>query len=135
MKKVYEAPVVHLEQFVANEYIAACDSGTVYKFTCDAGGGERGDVFTSTGENLTRGSRKYYHACNQTHEASTQDDFIEGTLVFNGGNDQTGGYVGMWPFGHYEDYESTPVIIWTDGGTNVHCTTELDMENWKTDKS
>lgn len=40
MKRVYEAPAVSLEQFAANEYIAACgDTGTVYKFVCDAGGG------------------------------------------------------------------------------------------------
>lgn len=131
MKKVYEAPVVHLEQFVANEYIAACDSGTVYKFTCDAGGGEHGDVFTSDGTNLTQGILNYYHACSETHEASTQDDFIAGTLVLNDGNDQKT----YWTLEGKREYESIPVIIWTDGGTNVHCTTELDMENWKTDKS
>ena len=39
----YVKPTMEGEVFAANEYIAACgDSGTVYKFTCDAGRGESG---------------------------------------------------------------------------------------------
>ena len=31
-------PVVEVQEFAANEYVAACgDSGKVYKFVCDAG--------------------------------------------------------------------------------------------------
>ena len=29
----------------------------------------------------------------------------------------------------------TPVVIWTNNGTNVHCTTNLNMKEWATAKS
>ena len=39
MKRVWCRPQTVVQKFEANEYVAACgDSGTVYKFTCDAGG-------------------------------------------------------------------------------------------------
>lgn len=38
MKKEWTEPVVEVQEFAANEYVAACgDSGKVYKFVCDAG--------------------------------------------------------------------------------------------------
>lgn len=38
MKKEWMEPVVEVQEFAANEYVAACgDSGKVYKFVCDAG--------------------------------------------------------------------------------------------------
>ena len=38
MRKEWMEPVIEVQEFVANEYVAACgDSGTVYKFKCDAG--------------------------------------------------------------------------------------------------
>ncbi|MDO4312491.1 MAG: hypothetical protein Q4C52_05350, partial [Eubacteriales bacterium] len=127
MKKEYVTPRMVGERFLPNEYVAACgDSGTVYKFECNAGGGTRGDVFTKDGRNLTEDSwmvTNYYHACGTTHEAESNDDFIEGYFFANGGNDKTQGY------------KAIPVIIWTDGGTDVHCTTNLDMSTWETAKS
>ena len=37
MKKEWMEPVVEVQEFAANEYVAACgDSGKVYKFVCDA---------------------------------------------------------------------------------------------------
>ena len=45
-KNVWVQPQTVVQQFVANEAVSACgDSGTVYKFTCDAGGGESGTVY------------------------------------------------------------------------------------------
>ena len=39
MKRRYERPSAYIEEFTPNEYVAACgDSGTIYKFTCTAGG-------------------------------------------------------------------------------------------------
>lgn len=135
-KVLWKRPVTLVQKFEANEYVAACgDSGVVYNFKCTAGGGIHGDVYTADGRNLTEGRSRYYHACSATHSAPTTDDFIEGTLVFNGGNDRAGRYIGIWPFGHYAEYDSVPVIIWTDGGRNVHCTTDLDMDHWETAKS
>lgn len=133
MKKVYEHPQVIVEEFAPNEYIAACGSGIVYKFKCDAGGGARGDVYTNAGKNLTSGERRYYHACSKTHEADTKDEFISGYYIQNGGNDKTQYYDG-WKR-KWVDYSRTPVIIWTDHGTNVHCTTDLNQKNWETAKS
>ena len=141
MKKEWIRPLTEVQLFVANEYVAACgDENKVYNFVCDAGGGTHGDVyqetngldglqtrttwvdgdgffgghFVSADTNLTPGS-KYYHACGKTHEASTTDDFVNGYYV--------------------ADRQTTPVIIWTNGGTNVHCTTNLDMSSWTTAKS
>ena len=31
--------------------------------------------------------------------------------------------------------EKIPVIIWTNHGTDVHCTTNLDRDSWETTKS
>ena len=38
MRKEWMEPVIEVQEFVANEYVAACESGMVYKFTCDAHG-------------------------------------------------------------------------------------------------
>ena len=131
--RVWKRPLTEVQKFEANEYVAAChDWNTVYKFKCDAGGGASGDVYTDDGTNLTEGRTRYYHACDATHEASTQDDFIRGYYIQNGGNDKTG----YWTlFGGWQEYPKTSVIIWTDGGTDVHCTTNLNQDSWETAKS
>lgn len=49
MKKRYKRPSAYIEEFTPNEYVAACgDSGKVYKFRCDAGGGYHGNVWLET---------------------------------------------------------------------------------------
>ena len=46
MKRRYERPSAYIEEFTPNEYVAACgDSGTVYMFRCDAGGGYSGGLW------------------------------------------------------------------------------------------
>lgn len=131
--KSYKKPVLNVECFTPNEFVAAChDWNTVYKFTCDAGGGARGDVYTDAGQNLTSGKRDYYYACGTTHEASTQDQFISGYYIKNGGNDKTG----YWDWFQWKEYEKIPVIIWRGpDGDNVHCTTNLDQDSWEEAKS
>lgn len=129
----YKKPVLNVEQFTANEFIAACgDKKTVYKFKCDANSNgwfsEGGSVYQETngvdglqvdplsvfGTGDTRlGS---YHPCNETHEASTTDEFVEGYL---------------YGFPH-----TTKVIIWKgNDGKNIHCTKNLDINTWETSKS
>ena len=132
-RRTWTRPLTEVQKFEANEYVAAChDWNTVYKFKCDAGGGAWGDVYTDDGTNLTQGKLHYYHACDATHEASTQDEFIRGYYIQNEGNDETR----YWTlFGGWKDYPKTSVIIWTDGGTDVHCTTNLDQDSWETAKS
>lgn len=136
MKKSYESPKAYVEEFTPNEYVAACgESGTTYKFTCDAGGGESGTVYLETngqeGLQTGRGGDQYlsgYHACGTTHEAESTDDFLKGYFV-------TEKYVGWWPMGHYET-KTENVIVWRGPqNNNTHCTTKLNMDDWETAKS
>ena len=136
-KRTYVKPVLSGEEFVPQNYIAACgDSGTVYKFTCDAGdknlfrypyavyeGTYSGSAIKNNrGEWINHGGkyRENYHACGSTHEAPSDDEFINGFM-----DDERTPNV----------FEGTPVIIWTEGGNDTHCTTNLDMKNWETVKS
>lgn len=128
-KKVWENPLTMVQQFVPNEYVAACgDENKVYLFTCDAGwtGLTGSEVYTNgsdgemgTSDDVLLGT---YGKCGKTHEASTTDDFESGYLVKN--------ILGV-PVG-----ERQPVIIWRgENGKNIHCTTNLDMKTWETAKS
>lgn len=128
MRKRYERPSAYIEEFTPNEYVAACgESGIVYKFECNAG--EKNKKYNVYYYNK-QGYKKYltneqwfynnnYHPCGKTHEAKENTGFISGFI-----DDQS-----TW-----ED-EKTPVVIWTDNGTNVHCTRNLDMSKWETTKS
>ena len=140
-KNVWVQPQTVVQQFVANEYVAACTPGhEVYKFVCDAGNGQKGDVFVN-GENLTENSfpifgRSYFHSCGETHEAPVKDEFVRGTLVLNNGNDQLEYWDPSWgDLGNYTPYPTIEVFVWTAGGTNVHCTTNLDVINQEPTKS
>ena len=141
MKKAFDMPKIVVEQFVPNEYVAACgDENKVYKFVCNAGdvnGSYR--VMTNGANGVADGFPGYpnfgddeelttgiifgssYHPCGETHEAPYLDDFINGYIV---------------PKGELNYAENrTPVIIWTNNGTNIHCTTDLDINSWTTAKS
>lgn len=124
-KRVWTAPQATVEQFVANEYVAACNTTkTYYEFTCDAGGGTRGGVYEETNgknglqisnNNGTRADRmissRYnsFHACDAYHYAESMDDFIQNCYYRNA---TTG--------------EVLNVIVWRgEDGDNVHCTTQL----------
>lgn len=128
-KKAYVKPSLESETFVPQTYIAACgDSGVVYKFKCDAGYlfGSGGHVWQENEKQSglqTSGPNKdidlgYYHPCSETHEASVTDDFVKGYLT---------GYLLPFP---------KEVIIWKgEHNDNVHCTTNLNMDEWETAKS
>ena len=133
----YVKPMMDSEVFAANEYFSACgDSGVVYKFKCDAGGGVSGNVYVES--NGVEGlqihgewvgglgghwqeadySLRGYHACEITHEADSDDDFLNGYYVPYGSNNVT------------------KVIIWRGpDNNNVHCTINLDQNSWETAKS
>ena len=125
MKKEWMEPVVEVQEFAANEYVAACgDSGKVYKFVCDAGrlslvGSEMCITDSSWGGWGSQAQFSGYHPCNKTHEAESDSGFISGFI-----DDQS-----------TRNDEATPVVIWTENGTNVHCTTRLDINTWETAKS
>ena len=125
MKRRYERPSAYIEEFTPNEYVAACgDHGKVYKFECNAGdkdkqynvyyivNGQR--KYLTKRENLT-----YYYPCKATHEAGEDTGFINGFI-----DDQS-----------TPEDEMEKVVIWTDNGRHVHCTTKLDMSEWQTAKS
>lgn len=131
MKMAYEKPMMDVEVFVANEYVAACgDSGKTYLFECNAGDGVSGDVWLETNNQpgLQRGGffgdtkltsvLRKYHACNIKHEASSMDQFQNGYYVPSG------------------ESTATDVIVWQGSdGDNIHCTTKLDINSWETAKS
>lgn len=130
MRKTWEEPRILVQEFVANEYVAACgDSGKVYNFECNAPGGwlyyyPNGDG-TIDGKYTGTGSASYigwsYHPCGETHEASITNDFYDGFVDYNYN-------------GRCDDGEG--VIVWRgQSGRNGHATKNLDMTTWETAKS
>lgn len=129
-KKKYVRPIMVGERFVADEYIAACgDSGTTYKFVCNAskqyGFFDGGDVYLETNrrEGLQEGEDEYlgpYIQCSEPHIAESTDDFFDGYFV---------------PYGII-DNRVRQVVIWRgENNDNIHCTTTLDKSDWETAKS
>lgn len=134
MKKAWTRPLTTVQQFDANEAISACgDSGTVYKFVCDAGGGRSGAVYLETNgvAGLQQDEDNYlsdYHACGTSHNANSADNFKDGYYV---------PYVSTGIFSGYYDFSNAQkVIVWRGPqNNNTHCTTNLDMSTWATAKS
>ena len=137
--KSYKKPVLNVERFTPNEFVAACgDSGVVYKFKCDAGDGVYGSVYQETngrpglqtsGWNADDMIAKYdrgwfgkeygFHACGTTHEAESDSGFYDGYYCAEGNT-----------------RNPVSVIIWKgEHNDNVHCTTNLDKNSWETAKS
>lgn len=134
-KRVWAKPEMQEFAFAANQYVAACgDNGRSYWFECDAGGGKSGELwdynrqesFTDGRLHDELGNSRYdsYHACNDTHEASSQDEFVKGWF-------QTGrGSNSVW----------TEVYIWFENlhwwnQYDIHATTNLKIDEWETAKS
>lgn len=132
MKQVWSSPKTSFEQFVPQNYIAACgESGTVYKFTCDAPGGalyyfpnnQANTTAPSTGTRGTRigGSWSSYSPCKVYHEAESNSGFYWG-------------YVDYDSDGRMDSDEM--VIVWRgENNNNGHATKQLDMTKWETAKS
>lgn len=129
MRKTWEEPRILVQEFVANEYVAACgEENEVYKFKCDAVSGswlgDGGLVYIESNgiDGLQRGlngdtPRSLYSPCAETHEAKKTDEFKKGYLW-----SLTGG--------------TKEVIVWTGlNDDNTHCTTNLNKESWETAKS
>ena len=131
-RKVWSRPLTRVQQFEANEYVAACgDSGVVYNFECNAGSRwDSYNVYFDDGTPLasSNGNEEWYaqftgyHPCGATHEAESDSGFYDGYMYLqNGWGNNKGSRI--------------DVIIWTDNGTDVHCTTNLDQDSWETAKS
>lgn len=129
MRKEWMEPVIEVQEFVANEYVAACgDKGTVYKFECTARGGllyyyPEGDGRID-GDYSGSGDKQYiglYHPCNAKEEASVTDEFYDGFIDYNLNRKQDPG---------------EGVIVWRGpNNNNGHATAKLDMSSWETAKS
>lgn len=133
MRKTWEEPRILVQEFVANEYVAACgDSGVVYNFECNAGDRRSSyNVYLADGTPYATSGRDYggckndyysYSPCGEKHEAESDSGFLNGYMYKQGWfGENTGNKI--------------DVIIWTDNYKDVHCTTQLDMNKWETAKS
>lgn len=130
--KSYKKPVLNVERFTPNEFVAACgDSGVVYNFECNAGSRrESYNVYYDNGRPLasSNGNEEWYaqftgyHPCGATHEAESNSGFYDGYMYLQNRWGNNSG-------------DRIDVVIWTDNGTDVHCTTNLDQDSWETAKS
>ena len=133
MKKTWMEPQIEVQQFMANEYVAACgDSGVVYNFVCNAGSKNSaynvyladGTPYATSGRDSGGCKTDYYSysPCGETHEAESNSVFLDGYMYKQG---DWGNNIGSM----------IKVKIWTDNYTDVHCTTKLNMNEWSTAKS
>lgn len=133
MKKTWEEPQILVQKFIPNEYVAACgDSGTIYKFKCNAGSRikdynvylQDGTPYATSGPDSGGCKTDYYSysPCGTTHSADSDSGFLAGYMYEQNWRGQDSG-------------KRINVIIWTDNYTNVHCTTDLDQSSWETEKS
>lgn len=130
MQAIWTKPRAEVEQFMANEYVAAAcgDQNTVYYFECDApkgnlyyyrtGDGKVDGIYTGSGSARLLGS---YTPCGEKHEAATTNPFYDGFVDYNRN-------------GRCDSGEE--VIVWRGPrNNNGHATAQLDMDQWETAKS
>lgn len=112
-KKVYAKPTLIGEEFVPNEYVAACENPTSYVGYCDISG----DVYLDTNENQQFDPeidiyKKYRNtACNEKYESTTKPH-INAFVVSK---------YWIWSKRHWE-YNAIPVFNYN----NVHVTQHID---------
>ena len=135
MRKEWMEPVIVVQEFVANEYVAACgDSGKVYNFECNAGKRTSYyNVYTNGADGIahTRDDRLLgsYQPCGTKHAAESNSDFKYGYMYRLDGYD-------WWGNPQEDRNDCTNVVIWRgEYGNNIHCTTKLDINTWETAKS
>ena len=121
MKKAFDMPKIVVEQFVPNEYVAACGDTEygVYKFKCDAPAGPL-YYYNRNGIAQYLGS---YRPCSDTHEAEKSSEFPDGFVDYNGNRTEDAG---------------ERVVVWIERGWlgyDAHATTQLDRDSWETSKS
>lgn len=131
-KMTWTRPMTEVQQFAANEYVAACGDTEfgAYLFECDAPKGELyyfEDFYKWEGVQLHLGTCT---PCGETHVADKADVFANGFIDYNGNKKLDGG---------------EEVIVWLKRGLggiphpffggNAHATTNLDRESWEVTKS
>lgn len=124
-KRTYVKPVLSGEEFVPQNYIAACgDSGAVYKFKCDARAGYM-YVPDPNNSNSYLVKRQSYTPCAETHETPVADTYYDGFIDRNGNRTEDAGE----EVKVYLEFNRWGSII--DG----HATENVKMETWDISKS
>ena len=142
MNKSYEKPIMVVENFTAQEFIAACgDSGVNYLFDCNA---PKGSLYyfpksdgnldgTYTGSDEAEFIGDSFHPCGAKHETNNNGDFYEGFVDYNKDGEYT-----------YGKNVDERVIVWRvmewdedkeKNRLNSHATNKLNMQSWETQKS
>ena len=133
MKEMWAEPRIEVQKFAANEYVAACAIAEWFIIlnVMRGIGGRITIVYLADGTPYATSGRDYggcktdyesYHPCGETHSAESDSGFLKG-------------YMYAQNFWGNDSGQRINVIIWTEDYTNVHCTTNLDMESWTTEKS
>jgi len=134
MKKQWGKPLTSVQEFVPQEFIAACDPDdryVKYEFWCDAGGGTTWNVYYDTNKNqqYDEGIDQYYtnfYACREEHDVTVHigvDEFDVDTYFPMGIIRRRRNIFAEW--------QEIPVRIWKgENNDNCHCTTHLDITNW-----
>ena len=120
-KREWAIPQTFVQQFAANEYVAACGDTEYgkYKFVCDAPEGilyyyDKWGIAHRLGN---------YHPCSKTHEASVSGEFPNGFVDRNSNQQEDVG---------------EEVIVWIERGFfsyDAHATTNLNRDSWEVTKS
>ena len=123
MKKAFAMPKIVVEQFVPNEYVAACGDTEYgkYKFECNAPEGTLYYYSPYLGQ-IALGN---YTPCGETHLADLQSEFAEGFVDYNDNR---------------QEDEGEHVVVWIERGflgaiVNAHATVETNRETWEITKS
>ena len=120
-KEAWVRPETMVQQFAANEYVAACGKTPTgeYFFTCDAPGGSVWADLDRNGQYKTASLFDWsseelggYHPCNKKHPTSSTSDFYNGFVDYNGNNRlDAGEEVLVWvefnSFGRVSNYHAS----------------------------
>ena len=125
--KSYKKPVLNVERFTPNEFIASCGDTEYgnYLFECDAPGGRLYYYTTDWWGDEKAEYLGSYTPCSIKHEASRESEFPDGFIDYNRNGKEDSGEA---------------VIVWIERGPwggirNAHATTNLDRDSWETAKS
>ncbi len=143
MKKVYEKPMMSVENFAANEFIAACgDHGENVYFKCNAPGGPlyyfedfdgKLDGIQNGKMNATHGPGFFYHPC---YKEGHTGGFHKVNMDKDPGYSMFDGFIDSNINGKYDEGKDIRIIVWLgENRNNSHGTKELDVDSWTTAKS
>lgn len=127
-QQVWSSPKTAFEEFVPQNYIAACgDSGAVYKFECNA---PSGNMYVpdpnNSGSYLVEG--RSYSPCGKTHETPVADTYYDGFIDRNRNRTQDIGEE-VKVYLEFSSWRGETYV------SNGHATGNVNMETWEIAKS